>query len=208
MTAEARKIPQAALPRGFLGRIALCFMNIGHRSIYTNVARALALQPDDDVLEVGCGNGHFLKKYASPVHSVAGLDLSELCIRLATKKHSSRVKAGTAEFVQGDASQLPWENGTFSAVTSMGSFIMFPKPLESLREMHRVLSPGGRAIVGIEWNADDGMDHSKETEEYGMWLWTEDEVTSMMKEAGFSEVSVIHAKAFKMPNLMIAAGVK
>jgi len=64
-------------------------MNRGHKSIYENVAKVLELQPEDDLLEVACGNGYFLKKYASHVRSVAGLDLSQLTITLATKKNKN-----------------------------------------------------------------------------------------------------------------------
>jgi len=107
----------------------------------------------------------FLKKYASHVHSVAGLDLSEVMVKIATKKNKDRVAAGTAEFVHGEASQLPWEDNRFSVVTAMGSFIAFPNPLDSLKEMNRVLRPGGRAVVNIEFNAEDGLDHRKKVKE-------------------------------------------
>lgn len=208
MAEQKRKIPQPMLPRGFAGRLTLIGMNIGHKSIYSNVAKVLELRPEDDLLEVGCGNGHFLKKYASHVRSVAGLDLSELSVKMAKEKHKDRIKSGTAEFVQGEASQLPWEDGKFSVVITMGSFIAFPKPLESLKEMHRVLRPGGRALVSIEWNAEDGLDHTKEIKGYGMWLWTEDDVRAVMKEAGFSDISITYGKGLKMPKLMIASAVK
>ncbi len=202
------KVPQPMLPRGVVGRITLMMMNLGHRSIYSNAARALELKADDDLLEVGCGNGYFLKKYASHVHSVAGLDLSETSIEMAKKKHKDRVRSETAAFVQGDASQLPWEDDKFSVVTSMGSFTGFPRPLESLKEMHRVLRPGGRAVVSIEWNAEDGLDHTKEVRDYGMWIWTEEEVRTMMKEGGFSDISITYGKGLKMPKLMVASAVK
>jgi len=202
------KVPQPMLPSGFAGRLTLMIMNLGHRSIYSNAAKALELRPEDDLLEVGCGNGHFLKKYASHVRSVAGLDLSELSVKMAKGKHRDRIRAETAEFVQGEASQLPWEDGKFSVVITMGSFIVFPKPLESLKEMHRVLRPGGRALVSIEWNAEDGLDHTKEIKGYGMWLWTEDDVRAVMKEAGFSDISITYGKGLKMPKLMIASAVK
>lgn len=208
MTTQNKKIPQPMLPRGFAGRLTLMVMNIGHRSIYSNVAKVLRLHPDDDVLEVGCGNGHYLKKYASHVRSVAGLDLSELSIEMAKKKHRDRIKAGTAEFVQGEASQLPWEDNKFSAIATMGSFIAFPKPLESLKEMFRVLRPGGRVLVSIEWNAEDGLDHTKEVTDYGMWLWTEGDVRTMMEEAGFSDISIAYAKGLKMPKMMTVSAVK
>lgn len=90
----------------------------------------------------------------------------------------------------------------------MGSFIAFPKPLESLKEMHRVLRPGGRAVVSIEWNAEDGLDHTKDARDYGMWIWTEEDVRTMMKGAGFSDISITYGKGLKMPKLMIASAVK
>jgi ubiquinone/menaquinone biosynthesis C-methylase UbiE len=208
MNAENKKVPQFILPRGLPGRIAFFFMNRGHRSIYENVTKLLELRPEDDLLEVACGNGHFIKNHASHVHSVTGLDLSELSVKLATRKNKDRVTAGTAEFTQGDASQLPWEDNKFSVATAMASFPGFPKPLESLKEIYRVLRPGGRAVISIEWNAEDGKDHTNEIRKYGYQIWSEDEVSNMFKEAGFSDVTISYAKGMMMPKIMIARGVK
>ncbi len=208
MTIEKKKMPQPMLPRGFTGRIVAWLMPLGHSSIYKCVSPALNLQPEDDLLEVACGGGHFLKKYASHVHGVAGLDLSEVQVNMAKRKLRGRIAAGTAEIVQGEASQLPWEDNRFSVATTMGSFIAFPKPLESLQEMYRVLRPGGRAVVSIEWNAEDGLDHTKKVKQYGMWLWREEDVRTMMKEAGFSDISITYTKGLGMPKMMLARGVK
>ena len=208
MNIQKRKLPQPMLPRGLAGRITGWFMERGHKSIYENVAKVLNLQPEDELVEIACGTGQFLKKYASHCRNIAGLDLSELMVDMATKKNKERVEAGTAEFVHCEASQLPWKDNRFSAATTMGSIIAFPKPLEALKEMHRVLRPGGRAVVSIEHNAEDGLDHTKAVEQWGMGLWTEDEVRSMMQEAGFSNISVSYEKGFKMPKMMIVRGVK
>ena len=208
MKADNDKIPQVNLPRGLMGRITFIFMNLGHKSIYENVVKVLELKTEDDLLEVGCGNGHFLKKYASHVNSIAGLDISELSVKLATGKNKGRIASGTAEFVQGDASQLPWEDNKFSVVTSMASFAGFPKSVESLKEMYRVLRPGGRAVISIEWNAEDGKDHSKEISKYGYHIWSEDEVRNMFSEAGFSDVTFFYAKGMMMPKMMLARGVR
>jgi ubiquinone/menaquinone biosynthesis C-methylase UbiE len=208
MNDENIKLPQQMLPRGFAGRVTAWFMEKGHKSIYQNVAEVLKLQPEDDLAEVACGSGYFLKKYASHVRSVAGLDHSELMVKLAIKNNRERIARGTAEFVQGEASELPWENGRFSAITTMASFIGFSRPVDSLKEMYRVLRPGGRAVISIEWHAEDGMDHTKEVEQWGMGLWTEEQVRAMMKEAGFPEVDITYAKAIGMPKMMISHVVK
>jgi len=203
-----REKTQFEFPRGLAGRVTLMFMNRGHKSIYESVAKTLELRAEDNLLEIACGNGHFIKNYASHVHSVAGLDLSELCIKLATKKNKERIIAGSAEFVQGEATQLPWEDNKFSVAASMASFMMFPKPVESLKEMYRVLRAGGRVVVCIEWNAEDGKDHSKDIKKYGMQLWTENDVRNMLKDAGFSDIAITYAKGLMMPKMMIARGLK
>ena len=208
MNAKDRELTQAGLPRGFIGWIAAWLMPLPHGLIYRRISKVLNLQSEDDLAEVACGGGHFLKKYASHVHSVAGLDLSDIQVKMAKRKLRRRIAGGTAETVQGDASQLPWEDDRFSVATAMGSLVGFPKPLESLKEMYRVLRPGGRAVVSIEFNAEDGKDHSKEIEKYKMWVWTENEVRAMMKEAGFSEVTITYDRGPGMPKMMFAREVK
>ncbi len=208
MAGRDDRIPQFLLPRGFVGRITYSMMNVGHKAIYKNVAEVLAPQPEDDLLDVPCGNGYFLKKFAPQVRSIAGLDISELGIRLASKKHADRLAAGTGEFVCGDAGELPWQDHRFTAVACMGGLPAFSHPDEALKQIHRVLRPGGRAVVSIEWNAEDGHDHTKEYEKYGFRIWTEDEVRGLMKEAGFPDVSMTYKTAMGMPKMMLVRAVK
>lgn len=151
-------------------------------------------------------------KYAVPVSGGVMCSHFGHCEQFAlidvNEKNKERVVTGSAEFVLGEATQLPWEDNKFSVATSMASFMMFPKPVESLKEMYRVLGPGGRVAVGIEWNAEDGKDHSKDIKKYGMQLWTEDGVRNMLKEAGFSDIAITYAKGLMMPKMMIARGLK
>lgn len=208
MTDKKKRVPQFVLPSGLTGRITVMSMNMAHKFVYEYVAEVLQLQREDDLLEVACGNGYFLEQYASHVHSIAGLDLSELMVKMATEKAADLIEVMTTEIVQGDASQLPWEDNGFSVATTMGSLMIFPKPLESLKEMYRVLRPGGRVVVSVEWNAEDGLDHAKRVKEYGMWIWTGDDVKAMLKEAGFSDISIAYEWGPKMPKMIIARAVK
>jgi len=150
----------------------------------------------------------FLNRYASHVHSVVGLDLSELAVKLATNKNRDRVTEGSAEFVCGEASQLPWKDNKFSVTTCMGSFPWFPKPLDTLKEIYRVLHPAGRAVISVEWNGEDGIDRSQEVEQYGHQTWSEADVRNMFKAVGFSDISVTYAKGHRTCKMMIMQAAK
>ncbi len=115
--------------------------------LYAIFARVLGLQPEDEVLDVACGSGTFLRKHAAHVARVAGLDHSEDLINIARQENRERVTAGTAEFVVGDATALPWADEQFSVVTSNCVDCFEKKAVQALEEMYRVLRPGGRAVV-------------------------------------------------------------
>jgi ubiquinone/menaquinone biosynthesis C-methylase UbiE len=208
MSVPGGQMLQRLLPRRFTEWIDYKRMNMGHKSIYENLASVLELKPEDDLLEIACGNGYFLKRYASHVHTIAGLNLSELAVKLATKQNKHRVTAGSAEFICGEASQLPWKDSRFSVATCMGAFPWLSKPLETLRETYRVLRPAGRAVISIEWHAEDGLDRSKEIERFGHQTWSEARVHDIFKAAGFSDISVTYAAGHRMHNMMIVHAAK
>ncbi len=208
MNKSKEYLSQAAKPTGLFGRISARFMAIAHRTIYKNVATALSLQPEDDYLEVGCGSGNFMRSNASHVRSITGLDHSEDMVKLASRYNRRRIDTGTAEFRQGDASEIPWGDEKFSAAAAIGTFMFWQKPLDSLKEIHRVLRPGGRLVISLGWNADDGLDHTKHIKKYGIRLYTGKEMQAMFQEAGFRESSIIYSKGFKTPKLMIASAIK
>jgi ubiquinone/menaquinone biosynthesis C-methylase UbiE len=76
------------------------------------------------------------------------LDHSKDLIDIALRQNRERVAAGTAEFVVGDSTALPWKDAQFTAVTSNCISCFERKAARALEEMYRVLKPGGRAVVG------------------------------------------------------------
>ena len=208
MEERPRRLPQHALPHGPIGRLVGEVTPLFHGWFYPRVARVLDLRSDDDVLDVACGSGRFLKRYAAHARSIAGIDLSPAMVKAATRANRRRVASGTAEFAVGDASAMPWHDSRFSAVCIMGSFVAFPGPREVLRELHRVLRPGGRMVVLVEQHADDGLDHRKEVERWGMQLLSEDEVRSIVEDVGFSAIRITQAEGPSMPNILIVCGSK
>lgn len=152
-------------PSGWLARTYAWMAPWADEWLYAIFSRRLDLQPEDEVLDVACGSGTFLRKHASHVSGIAGLDHSDDLIHIALRENQERVAAGTAEFIVGDATALPWADNTFSVVTSNCIDCFKKKDVPALQEMYRVLRPGGRALVA---------DNRRET----------------MEDAGFTRVSV------------------
>ena len=153
------------------------------------MAGELALRPDDDLLEVGCGSAMLLAAQASHVRHVAGLDTSEIQVGMARKRLADRIAAGTAETVLGDAMTLPWEDGRFSVICSLNCLKFVPDPPKALREMRRVLRHDGRLVLTIDKQTDK-WGRSGEVDAFGQWQWSGDDARRMMEEAGFADVSV------------------
>src|SRR5436190_1642203 len=114
------------------------------RKAAQDVARRVV--PGSDVLEVAPGPGYMaieLDKLGS--YRIVGLDIGQSFVRMATENAG---KAGVqVVFVEGNASAMPFDADTFDLVYCRAAFKNFSEPLQALREMHRVLRPGGQAVI-------------------------------------------------------------
>ena len=101
-------------------------------------------------LDVGCGPGQFtiLSAEAVPDAEVFGVDLAPTMIELARRHAAASPAAGRLRFDVADAENLPFRDRYFDAVLSSGSIKHWRDPAAGLREIHRVLVPGGRAFIG------------------------------------------------------------
>jgi len=95
--------------------------------------------------DLGCGDGYGTFKLYKNGYQPTGLDISETMIEIARKNttHSS------ISFVQGDISCLPFEKQQFQAAMVINSLEWTENPLIALKEIERILIPGGFACIGI-----------------------------------------------------------
>jgi ubiquinone/menaquinone biosynthesis C-methylase UbiE len=116
------------------------------------------LRPDENVLDVGCGAGWLSRLIAERVTEgrVVGMDLSDEMIRRA---RSVSVGLGRVIFVVGGVDEIPWEDNFFTRVISVESAYYWPDPARGLREIFRVLRPGGSTWVLINYYRDNPHCH-------------------------------------------------
>ncbi|SDI75910.1 class I SAM-dependent methyltransferase [Nonomuraea jiangxiensis] len=99
-----------------------------------------------EILEVAPGPGYLsIALAATGDYTVTGLDISETFVRIAGEKAA---EAGVAaDFRHGNASAMPFDDESFDFIVCCAAFKNFSDPAGALREMHRVLRPGGRVLI-------------------------------------------------------------
>lgn len=96
-------------------------------------------------LDVGCGNGYVLSKFALEGAEAYGVDITPTGAWLTTKRLEYLGLPGQA--MVGNAESLPFPDASFDCVTSMGVLHHTPDTARAVAEIRRVLKPGGRLIV-------------------------------------------------------------
>jgi demethylmenaquinone methyltransferase/2-methoxy-6-polyprenyl-1,4-benzoquinol methylase len=105
------------------------------------------LQPDDRVLDLACGTGDLLFAAVPPARSGVGLDVTHRMLQLAQRRrHDPRTPLITADMLA-----LPFVDDHFTLVTTGYGLRNVPDLSQALREIHRVLAPGGR-LLSLDFN--------------------------------------------------------
>lgn len=121
-----------------------------HGPVATRLLDRIALRPGLNVLDVACGTGIVARLAAlrvAPSGRVVGVDLHKGMLAVARARAA---EAGLAiEWQERDASSLPFADESFDVVTCNQGLQFFPDKVRALREMWRVVSPGGTLALGL-----------------------------------------------------------
>jgi SAM-dependent methyltransferase len=128
---------------------------------------ALLPQPGRLTLDVGCGEGRVTRDLRDLGHTVIGIDSSETMIAAARKADPG------AEYVLADAAALPFPDGHADLVVAFMSLMDVDDMAGAVRELARVLEPGGRLAAAVVHPINSGHDIDREHPEDGLVL-TED----------------------------------
>jgi arsenite methyltransferase len=112
--------------------------------------RTLALQPGERVLGIGSGPGLLVAEMAEvvgPSGHVTGLEISDSMLALGRRRCANRFIRDRVAFVKADAAALPFPDGTFDVAVSTQVYEYVADLKAAFAELHRVLRPGGRALI-------------------------------------------------------------
>lgn len=180
-----------AHPRGRMGRVMLRFMNFGHAPLTNWGLSLLSFQDQMTMLDIGCGGGATLQRLLkrSKDAKVYGIDISEESVAKA-KKINADVLDKQVFVTQGSAEKLPYDDGMFDVITAVETVYFWPNLPHCLKEVRRVLKPGGRFAIMIEVLDSDSV-WTNVVE--GMTAYSPDELQKMLNEAGFIQIE-LHSK--------------
>lgn len=193
---------QCARPEGFLGRVMLRFMNFGHAPL-TNWGLSLVEIHDGwTMLDIGCGGGATLKRLLkrSKGAQVYGIDISEESVAKA-RKVNAEVLDRQVFVTQGSAEKLPYEDNKFDLVTAVETVYFWPDLPNCLKEVRRVVKPGGRFAIMVEVLENDSVWTDVVD---GMTAYSPEQLKEMLEGAGFVKTELHRRK----PSYSTIIGVK
>jgi ubiquinone/menaquinone biosynthesis C-methylase UbiE len=136
---------QVRKPSGWLGRRAVRAMNLSHATMTDWGLQRVTVPETAAILDVGCGGGSTVRRLAAlaPEGKVIGLDYSAASVAVSRETNAAEIEAGRVQIEQGSVDALPFPDSTFDIVTAVETYYYWPDLPANVREILRVLKPGG-----------------------------------------------------------------
>jgi ubiquinone/menaquinone biosynthesis C-methylase UbiE len=179
---------QFSNPSGLFGRF------IGNGMAKNNVYDAqwtislLDIQPHHRILEIGFGPGVSTQMASEKASKgfVAGIDHSNTMVQAASRRNADAIQSGRMELKRGEVSSLPYPDESFDIVFSLHSIYFWQNAVDCLKELRRVLKPGGLLAITIQ-----PKDKWKQIVNANiMTLYFGKDVASMFSDAGYRNIRI------------------
>ena len=142
---------QLARPSGQFGIDVALGMNTMNEFISKTTYELLKIKDNDSVLEIGIGNGKFIKDildHGSRI-SFTGIDISKTMITEAKRINRSLIETGYLDLFDADIEKVPVWDETFDKICTVNTIYFWKNPVKALKEIYRVLSKNGVLIVSF-----------------------------------------------------------
>jgi ubiquinone/menaquinone biosynthesis C-methylase UbiE len=152
MDRTSNLVNQFRRPTGWFGRFNLSAMNRRHSKLTDWGLKHAAIEKNYTILDVGCGGGRTVNKLAAiaPEGKIYGIDHSEASVAASQRTNARWIETGRVQVRHAPVSQLPFPNDMFDLVTAVETHFYWPDLPSDMREVRRVLKPGGMLLIIAE----------------------------------------------------------
>lgn len=189
-----RLLKQCRKPAGWFGMFLARGMNTGHAGLTDWGLKHISIGGDFIILDVGCGGGRTVHKMAMKAAGgkVFGLDYSETSVAVSRRTNRHLIREGRVKILQGSISNLPFPDRMFDLVTAVETHYFWPDLPSDMREIIRVLKPGGTlAIMGEVYKGGKFAERNRKWVELGdMTCHSTDELLKIFSAAGYFHVRI------------------
>lgn len=185
-------VENASKPDGFWGKLMIKAMNKGHSELTDWALGFVQIKRNDTVLDVGCGGGKTVSKLCKIVGNgkVFGVDYSDLCVDKSRKLNSKEILCGKAQILRASVSDLPFDDNTLDLVTAVETYYFWPDKQNDLKEILRILKPGGKILLVFEMlkTDEDPFKWEKVEKMLKIKAVSEDEISQALISAGYTDI--------------------
>jgi len=173
-------------------------MNRSHSALTDWGLQQISIERNFKILDIGCGGGRTIQKLASVATegSVCGVDNATGSVAVSRSKNAQLIKNGRVEIRQASVSQLPFPDHSFDLATAIETQYYWPDLVNDMKEVRRVLKPGGRLIIIAETYKGGRFDQLKAPT---MKLLksahlSADDQRELLAAAGYDDIQIIEEK--------------
>ena len=185
--------------KGVAGLVAALSMAVGRKGDAALAVRLSGMEPGDRVVDIGCGPGVAARYAARLGATVTGVDPAPVMLRVARLLTRRRTKV---RYLKGAAEAIPLPGGSVSVVWSIATVHHWSDIDAGIRELRRVLLPGGH-LVAMERTTQRG---ARGHQSHG---WTDDQATAFAdrcREQGFRDVRLERTTIGRRSTVSVVAG--
>ena len=181
---------QLRKPDGDMGKKVGENMNASNALMNTFTLHELNAHSNECILEIGMGNGFFIKDIVGHDDSITyyGCDYSELMIDEATSRNQSYIATGQVKFFHTSADHLPFQSHSIDKAFTINTIYFWSNPSVELTEIHRVLKPGGKFFLTVR--SKSTMENIPVTQ-FGFKIYDQPLLKDLLETSGFKVQQVM-----------------
>ena len=186
-------VKQSRQPAGTFGTIYARLMNVGHSHVTRWGLSHVSINKDDAILDIGCGGGKTVNTLAkiATEGKIYGIDYSEVSVAVASSINKKLIDAGRVDILHAFAESLPFPDDSFDLVTAVESYYFWPDLISNLKEIRRVLKPGGSVVLINACYRDERFEkRNANLARMGITYHLPEEFREFLRDAGYSSIQI------------------